>query len=153
MKNLNIYDGVPVITGPVTRADFPVDAELCQDADVRGAFCYYVNAYFREEGKQDLRRETVADHCSRQTADAVLARLQDIIRGADRLCTLLVESPQPDPTATPSINAVLADPSTSFWLKRALASSVNRDALDAARDAELLHRLLDARLESEGGAV
>lgn len=39
-----------------------------------------------------------------------------------------------------------ADPCISFWLKEALATLLNRDPLDAERDAELLHRVMQRHL-------
>lgn len=48
----------------------------------------------------------------------------------------------------PSIEAVLHDPSASNWLKQALTGALSRDPVDAAHDAELLARLLDARARS-----
>lgn len=45
----------------------------------------------------------------------------------------------------PSIQQVLDSPSASFWLKNALQSALNRDCVDAARDAELLSTLLSER--------
>jgi len=42
----------------------------------------------------------------------------------------------------PSINAVLSDPSTSGWLKLALAHALDRDVVDAANDAVVLAALL-----------
>jgi len=48
------------------------------------------------------------------------------------------------PQAMPTIDEVLADLATSGWMKNALLSALSRDPVDAANDAELLHRLLDA---------
>jgi len=45
----------------------------------------------------------------------------------------------------PSINEVMEDPSASFWLRQALRGALARDPVDAANDAEMLTRLLDAR--------
>jgi len=45
----------------------------------------------------------------------------------------------------PSEEQVIADPATSFWLKRTLVSALTRDPVDAANDAEVLARLLDRR--------
>ena len=45
----------------------------------------------------------------------------------------------------PGVDQVLGDPTTSFWLCRALRGALARDPVDAANDAELLARLLDAR--------
>lgn len=42
------------------------------------------------------------------------------------------------------IEEVLCDPAASFWLKDALRCALGRDPVDAARDAELLSRLLEA---------
>lgn len=51
------------------------------------------------------------------------------------------------------IQALIAAPDTSFWLKRALTEATQRDCLDALNDAELLARLLRARFEAlVGGA-
>ena len=47
----------------------------------------------------------------------------------------------------PSIDAVLADPSASFWLKAALRSALCRDPVDAAHDSDLLARLLGQRCD------
>lgn len=43
---------------------------------------------------------------------------------------------------------VIADPATSDWLKAALRSALERDALDAAADAETLATLLGARVNA-----
>lgn len=39
------------------------------------------------------------------------------------------------------------DPSVSFWLKKALRSSLERDPVDALNDAELLTQLLKRNLD------
>ncbi|MBB4517396.1 hypothetical protein [Paraburkholderia fungorum] len=49
-------------------------------------------------------------------------------------------------TTIEQIQQVIDSPSTSFWLKAALRALLERDALDAARDAELLAELMVARL-------
>lgn len=46
-----------------------------------------------------------------------------------------------------SIDAVLADPAASFWLKAALRSALCRDPVDAAHDLEILARLLEERCD------
>ena len=43
------------------------------------------------------------------------------------------------------IVAVLDDPATSRWLKSALSGALERDAVDAVNDAEVLVELLTAR--------
>jgi hypothetical protein len=56
--------------------------------------------------------------------------------------------------AEAAIDAALRNPCTSYWLKGALRQAVNRDVLDATRDAEELASLLRGRLEAiyrEGG--
>lgn len=45
----------------------------------------------------------------------------------------------------PTIDAVLADPAASDWLKNALRAAAGRDPVDAANDADLLAALLDQR--------
>lgn len=45
------------------------------------------------------------------------------------------------------IGAVLGDFSTSEWLRNALRSSLDRDPVDAAIDAEMLAKLLGERAE------
>ena len=47
---------------------------------------------------------------------------------------------------TERMKAILADPAVSYWLKDAIRALLNRDALDAACDAELLAKLFNARL-------
>lgn len=46
---------------------------------------------------------------------------------------------------TPTIKEVLESQSTSYWLKNALNSALDRDCVDAAHDAELLADLLRDR--------
>ncbi len=41
---------------------------------------------------------------------------------------------------------VLADPSTSFWLKSAIEAALTRDPVDALNDALVLAAVLDGRL-------
>jgi hypothetical protein len=43
----------------------------------------------------------------------------------------------------PTVEELLSDPSTSFWVRNALTSALLRDPVDAANDAEILARLLD----------
>ena len=45
------------------------------------------------------------------------------------------------------INRIIDSPSTSFWLSDAFRELMQRDCLDAARDAELLGSLLSRRAE------
>jgi hypothetical protein len=47
-----------------------------------------------------------------------------------------------------AIKAVLNDDATSYWLRRALLGALERDAIDAANDAELLALLLRERAEA-----
>jgi len=42
---------------------------------------------------------------------------------------------------------ILTDPSVSFWLKKALHSSLARDPVDALHDAATLTKVLSARLD------
>jgi hypothetical protein len=54
------------------------------------------------------------------------------------------------------IEDILNDINASYWLRNALTSALQRDAIDAANDAELLARLLreraDGLLSEEVGA-
>jgi hypothetical protein len=45
------------------------------------------------------------------------------------------------------VHAICADPSTSFWLKDALKTLLQRDAVDSAKDARLLADIMQSRLE------
>lgn len=51
----------------------------------------------------------------------------------------------------PTIQQVIASPCTSYWLKDALKSALDRDCVDAARDAELLAAILSRRAAKEVG--
>jgi hypothetical protein len=51
------------------------------------------------------------------------------------------------------IQSLLADPAVSYWLKGALQAALRRDCLDAARDAQGLATLLDARWAEITGAL
>lgn len=44
-----------------------------------------------------------------------------------------------------TIAKILADPSASYWLKNALKTSLERDCVDAARDAQILSEILGER--------
>jgi hypothetical protein len=46
---------------------------------------------------------------------------------------------------------VLADPSTSFWLKSATEAALTRDPVDALNDALVLAAVLDGRLRDVFG--
>ena len=46
---------------------------------------------------------------------------------------------------------VLADPSTSFWLKSAIEAALTRDPVDALIDALVLAAVLDGRLRDVFG--
>ncbi len=48
---------------------------------------------------------------------------------------------------TPMCENILDDPATSFWLKNALRSALNRDPVDALNDAEVLVVALKERLD------
>lgn len=56
-------------------------------------------------------------------------------------------SKSPSVEELPGIDEVLADPATSYWLKRALQSSLSRDPVDVARDSDVLARLLGRRCD------
>ena len=46
---------------------------------------------------------------------------------------------------------VLADPSTSYWLKSAIEAAMGRDPVDALNDALVLAAVLDGRLRDVFG--
>lgn len=48
----------------------------------------------------------------------------------------------------PSVEQIINDPATSFWLKKALIEAVERDPLDALNDAVVLSRILQDRFDS-----
>ena len=48
-------------------------------------------------------------------------------------------------SSLPDASNILADPAVSSWLRRALASGLERDPVDAANDAELLSEVLSGR--------
>lgn len=52
------------------------------------------------------------------------------------------------PTAQGTLETILKDPSASFWLKASLQTALERDAIDAANDAERLAELLRHRAEA-----
>ena len=56
-------------------------------------------------------------------------------------------SKSPSVEELPGIDEVLADPAASHWLKTALRSSLYRDPVDAARDSDVLARLLGRRCD------
>jgi len=46
----------------------------------------------------------------------------------------------------PAADTVLADPAASTWLRNTLSHALTRDPVDAANQAELLSRVLAARV-------
>jgi hypothetical protein len=70
-----------------------------------------------------------------------------------RLCDERIEreesrmSDEPKAQDLPTIDAVLGDPSASFWLKTALHSALCRDPVDAAHDSAVLAGLLKQRCD------
>ncbi|WP_093255386.1 hypothetical protein [Rubrimonas cliftonensis] len=46
------------------------------------------------------------------------------------------------------LESVLSDYAASFWLKHALRTALDRDPIDAARDAEILARVLAERCDT-----
>jgi hypothetical protein len=56
-------------------------------------------------------------------------------------------SDEPKAKELPTIDAVLGDPSASFWLKSALRSALCRDPVDAAHDSDVLAGLLRQRCD------
>lgn len=55
------------------------------------------------------------------------------------------------PPCLPTASSLLADPCTSYWLKEALRANLNRDPVDAVRDAELLRDVLYQNLREKMG--
>ena len=59
-----------------------------------------------------------------------------------------------DPTAAVAgdgiieVIGILADPATSYWLRDAIVSAIERDPFDAERDALVLADLLTRRLDA-----
>jgi hypothetical protein len=43
------------------------------------------------------------------------------------------------------LRQVRNNPTTSFWLSHAIGELLDRDPVDAADDAEILHRMMEAR--------
>ena len=52
------------------------------------------------------------------------------------------------PSDVAELVAVLADPSTSYWLRDAIVSASARDPFDAERDAMFLATLLTRRVDA-----
>ena len=50
-------------------------------------------------------------------------------------------------TTQQQIDAILDDPATSFWLHNAFDAAFKRDPVDAWADADMLAKLLKARLD------
>ena len=48
----------------------------------------------------------------------------------------------------PTIQEILSDPASSFWLKQALQQALQRDPVNAAHDSRLLADLLAARVDA-----
>jgi hypothetical protein len=61
---------------------------------------------------------------------------------------MLSDNHRPDESEVPSAETVLNDPAASGWIRDALRTALDRDPVDAANDAEVLARVLDARCRS-----
>ena len=68
------------------------------------------------------------------------AHLLDVNQKADALVTRRAARP---PGISPE--AILTDPTSSYWIKDALRAALERDPVDAANDAEILALVLDQR--------
>ena len=51
----------------------------------------------------------------------------------------------------PSTQEILTSPCTSYWLKAAIKANLNRDCLDALRDAEVLTEVLRRHYQTVTG--
>lgn len=71
--------------------------------------------------------------------DALLEALEQWIKDSPKMPALNVPISE-------IIKAALADPSTSNWLKAAIRELLQRDPVDAVKDAQLLHELFEAQL-------
>lgn len=69
------------------------------------------------------------------------AELLAIRDEASRSLNGVVDAPNP-----PSAEELLSAFDVSRWLKSSLSAAMDRDPVDAVRDAELLHQVLEARL-------
>lgn len=49
--------------------------------------------------------------------------------------------------ADPGPEDIMHDPAASFWIKQAPRSALDRDPVDAATDAKVLARVLEARMQ------
>jgi hypothetical protein len=70
---------------------------------------------------------------------------------SQRIGANVMSEQRPTYHATPAaldVREILASPSTSFWLKDALLSALQRDPIDAANDAEVLASVLASRCHS-----
>lgn len=56
--------------------------------------------------------------------------------------------PAAPPSDTFEVFALLANPATSYWLKDALVSALERDPFDAERDALVLATILTRNLDA-----
>lgn len=63
------------------------------------------------------------------------------------------ESPIYHVPSDPAVQRLLTAPDVSSWLKDTLRSALQRDPVDAARDAELLHQVLSVRADSLAAAA
>lgn len=92
--------------------------------------------------------------CQAAYRDALDSRSPDVLALLDRateaetrrrdLKKLQIEGETP----TVSVGEALEAPSTSYWLKAAILSSLERDPVDAATDAELLSAILETRAQA-----
>lgn len=48
--------------------------------------------------------------------------------------------------ATEAMDYIMGSPCASYWLKESIKQALNRDCVDAWKDADLLTRILKARL-------
>jgi hypothetical protein len=48
----------------------------------------------------------------------------------------------------PAVDVLLRDPCVSYWLKSAITALLDRDPVDAANDAAILHAVMERHLDS-----
>lgn len=73
--------------------------------------------------------------------------MEDAMRQAQRAAESVALTSVAKYDYPPVIIAILDDPATSYWLKSAIIQLMERDCLDAARDAHALRNIMNARVD------
>ena len=100
----------------------------------------------RDLRKRGLTEDEISEMTPEQAFNA-FCQFNGISGNWGHMLATILDSLRLSCVGLPSIDDVLASPGVSDWAKRTLRSALQRDPVDAVNEADLIRRLLAARLD------